>query len=163
MQFAIDPKHITLMGSASACELSGGESKAKSVFMLVTEEGTNIRTYEAKKPAQAAIKAYYAFLRSHKQAWSQPLLENPRIAETLRSHLKTIEREHVMHQLERATRAPPGIVRLRKIGENKIRTYLVKYEPDLTPNKHQVDKGIFKTAVAQQWTLPIPSGVLQIS
>jgi hypothetical protein len=162
MQFTIDPKHITLMGSASACELAGGETK-KSVYMLVSAEGTNIRTYEAKKPAQAAIKAYYAFLRSHKQVWTQPLLENPRIAETLRSHLKSIEREHVMHKMESATRAPPGIVRLRKTGENKIRTYLVKYEPDLTPNRHQVDKGIFKTAVAQQWTLPIPTSALQIS
>lgn len=131
--------------------------------MLVNKEGTNIRTYDAKKPAQAAIKAYYAYLRTHKQEWKQKLIESAKTEHQLRSHLKTLDREHKMESILAMTRAPPGIVRLRKLGDNKVRTYLVRYEPDLAPNTHQIDKGIFKTAIAQLWTSAEPAEALQIS
>jgi hypothetical protein len=164
MQFQIDPAKIFLIDAPASCPMPKPKPSTQTTgFMLVNKDGANIRTYDAKKPAQAAIKAYYSYLRAHKQNWTQKLLDSAKHEHQLRAHLKSHDREHKMDSILAMTRAPPGIVRLRKLGDNKVRTYIVRYEPDLAPNKHQIDRGIFKTAVAQLWTGPEPVEALQIS
>jgi hypothetical protein len=160
MQVTIDPSLILLLKEPAACSINPKVPKPKTTgYMLVTKEGTNLRTYEAKKPSLAAIKAYYSYLRAHKSAWTTPLIDSPKIAEQIRSHVKS---ETVMTKIMSQTRAPPGVVLLRKLGENKVRKYLVRYEPDLAPNKHQIEKGIFKVAVAQVWEGRDPDDAIHI-
>jgi hypothetical protein len=137
-------------------------SSSQDMFMLVDENGDPMpsvksekavpyRVYYAKKPSLAAVKAYYALIRSTKP--QQMPMSSSNIEEIEKEALKIEADDTVvqsyMQKVRQAKSEPPSYIRLRRPDENKVRTYFVAYERVLKPNKHEIDKGIVKVAVAK--------------
>jgi hypothetical protein len=141
-------------------DLDGGflTQNTLDVFLLVDEFGnplpktksersTSYRTYHAKKPCLAAIKAYYALIRSTKP--KSKLLPEKGIDEIEKHALNVASEEDVKHYMDKVRQAraePPAIIRLRRPDKNKIYEYIVSYKRVLKPNAHEIKKGITKVS-----------------
>jgi hypothetical protein len=114
--------------------------------MLVDVNGKliNSKKYVASKPSKAALKVYYSYMRAHKSPQKENLFKQGMIVST--------NDEKYMDALCQVKQCPELIVRLVKVSENsssaKMYSYLVKYECNLNPNKHEIDHCIVKVAVA---------------
>lgn len=137
-------------------------SSSQDIFMLVDEDGNSLpsvksekiipyRVYYAKKPSLAAVKAYYSHIRSLKP--EQEPMDAGNIADIEREARKVVSDENLIHaymqKVLNAKSEPSSYIRLRRPDENKVRTYFVGYERVLKPNKHEIEKGIVKVAVAK--------------
>lgn len=125
-------QHMTSRNEVLNLE-GGGESKKTKYILLKTngEKLSSNHVYEANRPAAAALKAYFALSRKAKHLWTQ----------------KEIDKSSEYYNLlEKQLFAPPGIITLRKIDNMKILQYKVEYEPNYKPNKHEIEKQIFKKA-----------------
>jgi hypothetical protein len=135
-------------------------TKPQDVFIITDEHGTPLegtkseknlpyKVYYAKKPSLAATKAYYALVRSQKPSKEPMPLTGLSEIEAHVASISTPEQTRVyMSKVKQAAVEPSAFVYLRRPEENKIRSYFVGYERVLKPNKHEVDKGIVKVAVA---------------
>lgn len=132
-------------------------SSPQEVFMLVDEggfpimSGENYKLYYAKKPAFAAVKAFYAFNRNEKNT---NLLPMSQFFDDIEEHVKRVTDEVsskvYMDKVKAAKSEPPAMINIRRPEENKVRKYIVSYERVSKPNKHEIEKGIVKVAVAKQ-------------
>jgi hypothetical protein len=137
-------------------------SSSQDLFMLVDEEGDPLpsaksektipyRVYYAKKPSLAAVKAYYAQIRSLKP--EQQMMDSSDVNSIEAEAKKVVSDgdliDKYMHKVRSAMTEPSSYIRLRRPDENKVRTYFVGYERVMKPNKHEIEKGIIKVAVAK--------------
>ena len=117
-------------------------------------ENNNI-IYKAHKPQLAAIKAYYGMLRScdrENKILSKFSDEEYKLAiQNVSSSHKNDEniRNHIV-KINNAMKEPGMLIELRKQGSNKVYKYFVEYQLIQSPNKHEMEKGIVKRAVANR-------------
>lgn len=116
--------------------IQGGEiKKSKQKYVLMEINGKKVKEtqiYESSRPANAALKAYYAYSRTTKPLWKK--MEIP----------KTSEYYHI---LKDELFAPPATITIRKADSMKTMSYNAYYVPNTHPNKHELEKGIFKKSV----------------
>lgn len=120
--------------------LEGGvsEGNTKAKFVLTKKDGTKLNdmyVYEASRPAGAAIKAYFAFSRKIKNLWTKKQID---------------PNSEYYNELKELTFAPPALISLRKSTTMKVVHYLVHYEPNYTPNKHEINKKIYKVPIVEK-------------
>lgn len=111
------------------------------------------RVYYAAKPCLAAVKAYYAQVRSQRQGKEEAELMSAQNLESIEAEARSVASAEAVERymaLARSARSEPStVIRLRRPDETKVRTYLVGYARVLRPNKHEVEKGIVKVAIAK--------------
>lgn len=152
MQIRIPPVRITLHGiKVEECDikekLRGG---GKQTFILVGGEN---KTYEAKKPHQAALKAFYAISRFNKKHDYKKELSDleKKMVDNNIGHLNSKLTTKYMDALLNNTMESEGeVIELQKTNKNKVYRYNVKYECNLNPNKHELEHCITRKAVAKK-------------
>ena len=118
MQIRIPPVRITLHGiKEEECDIPKKKSE-KQTFILAGGE----KTYEAQKPFQAALKAFYAKHTSQND---------------YKKDLSNLEKQILRNNIE-----------LQKTNKNKVYRYNVRYVCNLNPNKHELEHCITRKAVA---------------
>ena len=164
-----DPQTCTIKGGEvfSADGLSGGAlphqsplraSSDKNVYVVIGSDGFPVKEhreykkYEAHKPYQAAIKAYYGLLRSKRPVTStEPSpQEIQRILDVVSRVLTPAETAAYANKLRSAKLEMPALINLRRIDDSKVKSYVCFYELIDKPNKHEISKGIVKVAKAEE-------------
>jgi hypothetical protein len=160
-------KHGIKGGLTGAEPLTAGALKTQSplransdkkVYVVIGSDGLPVKDnreykkYEAHKPYQAAIKAYYGLLRSKKPVPSTPPSpEEIRFVIELVSKTLSVEDATVYaSKLKSAMIEMPALINLRRIDDSKVKSYVCYYELIRNPNKHEISKGIVKVAKAEE-------------
>jgi hypothetical protein len=149
MKVTVPPSRIRLLEN-SECELElfGGATQKKLFLSINNGED---KSYHATRPSLAALKAYYAHVRATKPQ-STPIHDSNTVLEGIESETRKVagpEQVAAYMELVRHARAePPKRIYLRRPHDNRVLTYDVGYQRVRKPNKHEVEKGIVKVAVA---------------
>jgi hypothetical protein len=133
-------------------------SPHKNVYLVIGKDGFPVKEkgeykkYEAQKPYQAAIKAYYGLLRSKKpvQSTEPAQSEVQRIINVLSASISPPEMALYEAKLKSARIELPALIHLRRTDDSKVRSYVCFYELIEHPNKHEMSKGIVKVAKAEE-------------
>ena len=154
MHFYVPPSRIKLLDNFNeGCKLKNVVNN--DIFLLVDKEGKIIvpeKSYKAKKPCLAAIKAYYSYIRSFetkkiKQRYE--LDKDEMNALTLKIKDKDALQKYVEIMCNsNSSDDEPVVVRLIKSNGKKIYNYLVNYHYNLNPNNHEIKHCITKLAKA---------------
>lgn len=166
MKFQINPSRIKLIDStecllvspkkSSRQTISGGAFTTQDTFLLVDSKGNTmqnkdktLKTYNAKKPSLAAVKAYYSLVRGND--FPTTLMDSTNIHLIREEALKIASKVDVdiyMEKVKHSRCEPPSVIYLRRPDSNKIMKYVVQYNRVLKPNKHEIEIGITKVAHA---------------
>ena len=130
--------------------------KDQDMFLLVDLNGTPIqssdkttlKSYFAKKPSLAAVKAFYSIIRANDFSTT---LMGGNIDTIQEEALKYLPKQEVIKYMEKVKHSrsePPATIYLRRPTSNKILHYTVQYQRVLKPNRHEIEKGITKVAHA---------------
>ena len=163
---SVMPERPRLSGGATEATIGGTETmdtagSATKLYVLVNSAGVPLsiggrqKAYEAASPAAAATKAFYAWWRT--KGLHSKSLTRPEGLETLRSNLKALDapesaKKDFLKSLETVNAAKVRtklLVRIAAAGTNRVRNYLVAYEVNTNPNRHEVLKGITLLAKAR--------------
>ena len=118
-------------------KIEGGYVDKKSKYILLKTDGSSFSTnhvYESIRPAAAAVKAYLGLSKKTKHLWKK--------------YEGSFEESKYMDLIKKELFAPPAVITLRKVDSLKIVRYIVEYKPIYEPNALEIEKGIFKKAVA---------------
>ena len=144
MQIRIPPVRITLHGiKEEECDIPKKKSE-KQTFILAGGE----KTYEAQKPFQAALKAFYAKHTSQND-YKKDLSNLEK--QILRNNIDHFDNKLVnkyMEAMENTMESNNEIIELQKTNKNKVYRYNVRYVCNLNPNKHELEHCITRKAVA---------------
>jgi len=144
MQIRIPPVRITLHGiKVEECDIP--KKNEKQIFILAGGE----KTYEAQKPYQAALKAFYAKNRLQQNTTQIQLsdLEKQILHNNLVHQNQNLVQKY-MEAMENTMTSNSEIIELQKSNKNKVYRYNVKYVCNLNPNKHELQHCITRKAVA---------------
>jgi len=137
-------------------------SAPQDIFLLVDSQGMPfqaskseknlpIKTYYAKKPSLAAIKAYYAYVRS--QNLEKHKMDNHGL-DLIESNVTNVasrfEIDAYMKKVRNTYAEPDLVLYLRRPESNRVMKYLVGYERVSNPNRHEIMHGITKVAKAHR-------------
>ena len=119
-----------------------------------------VRSYSAAKPSQAAMKAFYSFMRTPTgKALAGGAARTAGAPSRWVAPLDAPPATLAAYAARRAAESPsPSLVAkvcLRRADENRVRRYAVRYVDVERPNRHEVARGITRVA----WATPLTAAM----
>jgi hypothetical protein len=148
-----------IVGGSTTLDVGAVSHSDKKTYVVVDSAGIPVedksgkKIYEASSPAAAARKAFTAWYRKTGKVTCG---SNYSIPQSLAVHLRSKNLDHLAGAyLEEFSKIHCDqinkklLVRIAEIGRNNVRTYLVSYLPNLTPNATEIKFKIVANAHAE--------------